>query len=122
MSEHTKGPWRVVFRDYGDEVWFGGEGEGMMTIWANDSPLAYLGLWRKEWEACPVEEEPSPAEREANARLIARAPELDALNAKLLEALEGFVSAYDLQGVTDEEYPELGRARAALAEARHEPS
>lgn len=59
MSKHTPGPWTAEYDDYGDEVWFGGRGAGMWTI---HGPNCYLG-----------------GQSEANARLIAAAPELLAM-------------------------------------------
>jgi len=72
MSKHTPGPWEIDEQDYGDELWFGGTGCGLVTVngWSNggckDQP--------DEW-----------AQLLTDARLIAAAPEL-------LDALHGLLN------------------------------
>lgn len=85
MSKHTKGPWKISEQDYGDELWFGGEGCGLITVngWANggckDKP--------KEW-----------AKMKADARLIAAAPDL-------LKACELFIRWSTVQPVIQINHP-----------------
>lgn len=72
MPNSTPGPWSLQFDDYGDEIWLGGDGEGMATISSPNNlydAIAYIGFFRKE--------EPEQAtQREANAKLISAAPDL----------------------------------------------
>lgn len=86
MSAHTPGPWAVdghfVVR---------GDGTALCDVWAS---------------------RPIPnAEAEANARLIASAPDL-------LEALEALVWDRDVRDVAT--HHDIGRARAAIAKAKGE--
>lgn len=93
MNKYTPGPWHVAERvDDGDVLY---------TVEADNLPVAYI--YRK-------------AEREANARLIAAAPEL-------LEALEELL-AWDLQMLPQEVSEgysgieeDIARAKAAIAKA-----
>ena len=108
----TPGPWAAKYDDYGDEIWFGGEGRGMWTI---SDGVAFLGGKSEIVQA--------------NARLIAAAP-------RLLEALEQTVPwlEHDMPPAPDHicgpesacdmlcvEFAEasmaLRQARAAIAEA-----
>ena len=73
-AQHTPGPWVVVTEDYGDEWWFGGEGERQFIIKAGGINIACHGIWAKEPDIEPGEA--LGAEAEANGQLIAAAPEL----------------------------------------------
>ena len=111
MSEHTKGPWVATLEKwhaYVDAVKYGatlsqvdGDG-GMVDIYqpANETPAG-------EWY------EMSTEERDANARLIAAAPEL-------LEALEAIIDAADRDLGDPAGMPggPIYKARAAIAKAR----
>lgn len=95
-SKHTPGPWDV---DEGDKS----------TIYELDAanPIAEVFSDR------------SAEENEANARLIAAAPELlDALTALLDEAEDVFVCMADATGIDRHNLPpQFAAARAAIAKA-----
>lgn len=63
MSKHTPGPWEIEEDDYGDELWFGGEGRGIITVngWSNGGCKRDPERW---------------SNMQADARLIAAAPDL----------------------------------------------
>jgi hypothetical protein len=65
-GQHTPGPWEIEEDDYGDEIWLGGEGAGMIVVngWVNGG----CKQTPSEWAAL-----------QAEARLIAAAPDLLAL-------------------------------------------
>lgn len=102
-GNHTPGPWTAEYDDYGDEVWFGGEGCGMWTV---NEPGCYLAGFGEDTED-------KKAIAKADAVLIAAAPEL--LNALefLTEWAETFKTAKDRPPLV---YVE--NARAALKNAR----
>lgn len=111
----TPTPWKMLIESYGDEIWFGGEGEGTAIIYDTDDPVAYVGLRRKS--------EPEHAkEREANATLI-----VTAVNAHqaLVDALK-HIATYAHRQVDESGEEALlwaqteRLARAALALAREE--
>jgi predicted P-loop ATPase len=87
MNKHTPGPWSV---DDPDQIWAESVGE-------------YVAITQVEdWETIPREQ------AEANARLIAAAPEL-------LDFVEEYIGAFE-NGMADESY--LYRiAKAAIAKA-----
>ena len=93
-QKHTPGPWKITEDDYGHEHWFGGAGEGQICVngWVNGGCKKYPSKWRK---------------LQANARLIAAAPEL-------LEALKLIANAEN--SALDLAYCK-GIARAAIAKA-----
>lgn len=93
---HTKGPWRV-------------EGTELLDI--GDNALAHAVIRSKEerWTALVEIEDP---EGEANARLIAAAPEL-------YEALNGLVSEIDLSKLNVRKDFSLLNAHAYAAKALH---
>ncbi|MXP42949.1 hypothetical protein [Allopontixanthobacter sediminis] len=95
MSEHTKGPWVLDPPQFG----FG-------AILERENGGLIFGI------ACGDEAERKPeAEIEANARLIAAAPEL-------LEALERCVDALaSLRGELEPPLSQVVKARAAIAKA-----
>lgn len=95
-AKHTPGPWRT-------------KREGFSTIYV-EAPIG--GGWVQEIAACGPTNDGS-AQQEANARLIAAAPEL-------MEALQGLVAVLDRQLHSPhaaERASPLGRARAAIAKA-----
>ena len=64
---HTPGPWEAEYSDYGEEIWYGGEGAG---VWSIKGPKeCYLAGMGDE----SADEQERAA---ANARLIAAAPDL----------------------------------------------
>lgn len=96
MSKYTPGPWHVAERD--------DDGDVLYTVEADNLPVAYI--YRK-------------AEREANARLIAAAPEM-------LEALKE-LTAWDLENLPGEVSlgfsgieKDIALAKAAIAKATGE--
>lgn len=99
MAGHTKGPWGLGERD----------GDYVMIDAPNHSGLASV-VWQMEDDRLCGD--PSP-EKEANARLIAAAPEL-------LEALKWYVENEDVnEGDPENEFwtNGLNRARAVIAKA-----
>ena len=96
-DKHTQGPWKITEDDYGHEHWFGGAGEGQICVngWVNGGCKKYPSKWRK---------------LQANARLIAAAPEL-------LEALKSLVAGiFDGPDASDAAML-VDKARAAIAKA-----
>ena len=97
------------------------------------SSVLYLaaGAWPFGSTICELEDEPREGTREANARLIAAAPELYAGLVELLDETEAglIASASSRSGRDDddfrEEFPDdyerCKRLRAVLAKARGEP-
>ncbi len=69
-AQHTQGPWDTEDSDYGDEIWLGGEGCGMIVVngWVNGGCKGDPSEWAKLW---------------ADACLIAAAPDLLACAIKL---------------------------------------
>ena len=63
MIGHTQDNWEILESDYGDELWFGGEGCGLISVngWSNGGCKKELKSWEK---------------LKAEARLIATASEL----------------------------------------------
>lgn len=93
---HTPGPWKLIEDDYGDEYWFGGFGEGQITVngWVNGG---YRTCDPKKWRQAQVD-----------AKLMAAAPELlEALQELLRECGEGIATS----PLTRD------KARAAIAKA-----
>ncbi|WP_152980874.1 hypothetical protein [Stenotrophomonas koreensis] len=102
MSKHTPGPW---FHDGNGNVWR----RDPKDLYQNGGTVAgdkSLATIHKGWHHDGAEGYPV----EANARLIAAAPEL-------LETLEGFVACWDTCA-SPVEFAE--KARAAIAKARGE--
>ena len=92
-DKHTPGPWKITEDDYGHEHWFGGAGEGQICVngWVNGGCKKYPSKWRK---------------LQANARLIAAAPEL-------LAALKALTD----NGRVPPTGAAFSKARAAIAKA-----
>jgi hypothetical protein len=63
IEQHTPGPWEIEEDDYGNEIWLGGDGCGMIVVngWVNGGCMANPVEWAK---------------LQADARLIAAAPDL----------------------------------------------
>jgi hypothetical protein len=70
IEQHTPGPWEIEEDDYGGEIWLGGDGCGMIVVngWVNGGCMAHPVEWAK---------------LQADARLIAAAPDLLACAIKL---------------------------------------
>ena len=49
FNEATEGPWEVEEQDYGDEIWFGGDGEGLIKIngWYSGGCKKYPEQWKQ---------------------------------------------------------------------------
>lgn len=73
MSEHTPGPWRIFYEGSGDYLVLGAAGEEVASVSRPDAHFMHSG--------------PGAPINEANARLIAAAPEL-------LDWLRAHVEAY----------------------------
>lgn len=107
MSKHTPGPWRADLADIGGQVFGFSIVAEHGTHW---HPVAYQSTYQHTNSECY-----EPAERKANARLIAAAPEL-------LEALKLLDEAFCADDYGTKEGREKGRAalvatRAAIAKA-----
>lgn len=96
MSKHTPGPWEIDEQDYGDELWFGGTGCGLVTVngWSNGGRKDQPDEW---------------AQLLTDARLIAAAPEL-------LEALKGMVEHFWIAG-SEAEWDAIQKATKTIAKA-----
>ena len=92
--------WEIEEDDYGDEIWYGGKGCGLITVngWTNggckDDP--------EKWEALKAE-----------ARLISAAPDL-------LNALENLTKFIEQAYPNATEWVRYTRAKAAIAKATGE--
>lgn len=104
-TEHTPGPWRIGEKPTGEaHPWIVGERDMERAIFGADSiKLAVCEQWYGE---------PESAEAEANARLIASAPELLAA----LEALRGDLLRYPNDDAKREMI--INAADDAIAKAR----
>ena len=114
MSDHTPEPWRLRIEDYGDEIWFGGDGEGMATVEAGEpyphsQSIAYIGLNRKS------EPEESP-EYQANARRIVAC--VNACAGILTEVIESFDGVQDVLSSWKTQQRELTALRQQVADLR----
>ena len=99
---HTPGPWEAEYSDYGEEIWYGGEGAG---VWSIKGPKeCYLAGMGDE----SADEQERAA---ANARLIAAAPDL-------LSACEEIVALADDAGEVPVWVDAIDMARTAIAKAR----
>lgn len=110
-AQHTPGPWESVKED-GDEWWFGGTGGRQICIRA---------VGGKSWESFAVlGAEEAETEADANARLIAAAPELlEALRSAVhLYTQYGLVSGAPVDGISGGQW--VNEARAAIAKATGE--
>lgn len=95
-GKYTPGPWRVVFYDAGDREHYDHNGP-CPSIWADDhdcSVLHWDGFKQKYWSSANGNQN----QIEANARLIAAAPDL-------LEALRKITLAVAMQE-RDQLYPD----------------
>jgi hypothetical protein len=110
-AKHTPGPWKAEHDNYGDEIWYGGNACGMWTIRGPNG--CYMA-------SCDNGSEAERARCEADARLIAAAPELLAV---LREFVPPGSAAHDptCPRVRHGDYESCncraGRARAAIAKA-----
>ena len=81
MSKHTKGPWSYSF--CGGAFYIYGANNGMVACNPlGDAPDGAIGMVRGVGRGASLEEQ------EANAALMARAPELEAENARLRSELD----------------------------------
>lgn len=104
-ARHTSGPWQSIGSH---------ESEGFNCYWINAQPNSAMRGFTKEIAAVTG---PQGGEAEANARLIAAAPEL-------LEALQGLANALEAtpgpRGVMELVPSQLENARAVIRKARGE--
>lgn len=108
-SKHTPGPWRV--EESTTLIW-GRCDPDDKTTYGMGIPVAEVRLGSTRWNGPTI----GWNEAEANARLIAAAPEM-------LEALAKMVCEYDAwSGFNDDGFEDetISEARAALAKARGE--
>ena len=86
-TQHTPGPWKGVYSEYGEEIWFGG----------NDGP----GMWEIEGAEAYL-----PGDHDEQARLIAAAPDM-------LEALRA-IATYMRGDLTADDFKAFGLKRGDL--------
>ena len=86
-AKHTPGPWKAVYSEYGEEIWFGG----------NDGP----GMWEIEGAEAYL-----PGDHDEQARLIAAAPDM-------LEALRA-IATYMRGDLTADDFKAFGLKRGDL--------
>ena len=98
-AKHTEGPWDCEAEYANPKLLPFQADKPVQTIMGNDGDVAYLANWHND-----------NTEREANARLIAAAPEL-------LEALRELVSAHDLKMGRSAVEVRLAIAKDAIAKA-----
>ena len=107
MSAHTPGPWSVVYYDAGDKD----EWNDCPSIQAPEDQdcavVHWAGFKQRYWKSANGDQR----QIDANARLIAAAPDL-------LEALKVLHARYLL--IIGNEGPEALQARAAIAKATGE--
>ncbi len=127
MAEHTPGPWRIQFDDYGDEWWLGGTSQGQAIIYRQDdaspnedSAIAIIPLLRLDEKAGGM---PLEGEREANARLLNAAPTMLAALEEVVPELQGLAEGMSLEygnggQPSAGEQAILNRATAAIAAAK----
>jgi len=101
MSKHTPGPWTILFEDYGDEIWFGGEGCGMWLV----GPAIMGG---------GASNPATKAQTDADASLISAAPDMFGA----LQALRAIIHD-DLTHERQRQHGEaIAAADAAIAKAK----
>ena len=100
MSKHTQGPWRV--ETAGD--YYPLERSAVHTIKASERKVAEITT--------------GYADSEANARLIAAAPETLEQRNELLEALEKLVRTYDMESFDDRRVGACIHAKYVIAKAK----
>lgn len=119
MNQHTPGPWAYEFnRDerYSDGDVISAEGFKVAII-AGFNFGTHFGGPTREWQG----EYDDNDEHEANARLIAAAPELLEALEDLIKKYERLHRMYELDMGADERFyakPELRKSREAIAKAR----
>ncbi len=84
-ATHTPGPWTATYDDYGDEIWYGGEGCGQWTI-AGPSGVYCAGNGN---------DPERKLQAEANARLIAAAPTIHEILRKIVAEWD---QSFDAEG------------------------
>ena len=77
INAHTPAPWDTEESSYGDEIWLGGNGAGMIIVngWINGGCMDNPARW---------------AVVQADARLIAAAPDLLAALEKAQDYFDGY--------------------------------
>jgi hypothetical protein len=101
MSAHTEGPWFCKFDDFDEELHI----TSAVLEASNMVEICRVGVGF---------DQPFEAEQQANARLIAAAPELLAALKAAHAALD---SIYETEGLITEERATLARIEAAIAKA-----
>ena len=101
MSAHTEGPWFCKFDDFDEELHI----TSAVLEASNMVEICRVGVGF---------DQPFEAEQQANARLIAAAPELLAALKAAHAALD---SIYETEGLLTEERATLARIEAAIAKA-----
>ena len=104
IEQHTPGPWEIEEDDYGGEIWLGGDGCGMIVVngWVNGGCMAHPVEWAK---------------LQANARLIAAAPDLLAALEALFSDYKSLADSGDAGFWSLEDTVEGQQALAAIAKA-----
>jgi hypothetical protein len=104
IEQHTPGPWEIEEDDYGDEIWLGGDGCGMIVVngWVNGGCMANPVEWAK---------------LQADARLIAAAPDLLAALQVLFSDYKFLADSGDAGFWSLEDTDEGQQALAAIAKA-----
>lgn len=103
MSNYTPGPWEIK-KQWGDEWWFGGRNGAEIIIQSKVAGWNVVAVTGAKMDEIGIDD--------ANARLMAAAPEL-------LEALQSIVrslSDQDDEGLIEHAEPMIN-ARAAIAKA-----
>ena len=100
-AKHTPGPWKAVYSEYGEEIWFGG----------NDGP----GMWEIEGAEAYL-----PGDHDEQARLIAAAPDLLTALRATVACLRGFNASADF-GPLDDEAVSAGLAVLARIDGQDVP-
>jgi hypothetical protein len=116
LDEATPGPWWVCNYDAGDCHWYDHNGPcpSIQAPDAYDCAVVHWDGFKQEyWSACDGNQK----QIEANARLIAAAPDLAAevlrLRALLAECAD------DLSGRVGNDWPEMSRAKYPSIEAKY---
>lgn len=94
----TKGPWAANHQDYGDEIWFGGEGRGMWKINApreNDDPWEDLAVYLASCDCSnPSCDSPVRNANRADAYFIANARTWIPQLLDYIEEMENLLAAH----------------------------
>jgi hypothetical protein len=113
----TPGPWRVVYYDCGDRHYYDHNGPCPSVQAPEDEDCAIVhwdGFKQKYWSSANGDQR----QIEANAHLIAAAPDLLAALETLLDHYTALVNCGDCGNWNPESEPEVITARATIAKAR----